>query len=937
MNDDRAEQDRLIAEADERLPAPYADDRQKRLKELNGDIKLSNKLDAFGRHELARRLANKARVRAINDAVDILRGLEVTPREGLDLAKRLGSLDEFFIAVRVLDVARKHSDFGRDPDIKIRIVQKRALFTYKDVTQPLGQRLSEALDFLKKEAGLDRTLDQETLGLGGAIYKRLYELDRRERHLRESLEHYRKGHEQGWEDQGYTSINAAFILDWLAGVEGNDAHRKAATEIREAIVEAVPELPKDEKKHGWLEDEWFFYSTVGEAFFGLGRFDEAHEWLVTKPEARHVRPPDWEFETTARQLASLVRLQHGDRFATTPAWEAFESFLAASPMGRRGGVSADAVARLADGKVGLALSGGGFRASLFHIGVLARLAELDVLRRVEVLSCVSGGSIVGAHYYLEVRNLLERKRDEEIEPGDYIEIVRKLELDFLTGVQTNIRTSVITESEAVRRMTGADYSRTLRLGELYEDRLFSKVVPVPVYMHEIPIHPALGDGERWFDFKPRAHNWRRDAKVPILLLNAATLNTGHNWQFTTTYMGEAPATIHREVDSVPRLRRKYYTEAPDSPEKPQQVRLGTAVAASSCVPVLFEPVTFKGLYQDRGREQKYDVRLVDGGVCDNQGVAGLLEQDCTVLLVSDGSGQLSSEAAPSALTVALRMNDILQARVRGTQYRELDARRDASLLNGLMFVHLMKDLDNNPVDWAGCPPESRLAPADDRAVLTKYGISKSIQRRLAAIRTDLDSFCDQEAFALMVSGYRMTEHEHRVCFGEVPAVAPPAGGWRFMAIEPEMKAIATEPTELTTLLDASSALFFKMRQLDRNVEKRVRAWKRKVLIGGGIAALGAVGLLVVGVLALVAALFGRPSPVGEHTLAWFGAVSVVLALSFALLIAVAALCMYRASRKPGWTDRAAHGIVGLLLRFGSPVARYYMRTFEKLYLARGKI
>ena len=49
-----------------------------------------------------------------------------------------------------------------------------------------------------------------------------------------------------------------------------------------------------------------------------------------------------------------------------------------------------AVGRAYSGKVGLALSGGGFRASLFHIGVLARLAECNVLRRVEVLSCVSG-------------------------------------------------------------------------------------------------------------------------------------------------------------------------------------------------------------------------------------------------------------------------------------------------------------------------------------------------------------------------------------------------------------------------------------------------------------------------------------------------------------------------------------------------------------------
>jgi predicted acylesterase/phospholipase RssA len=49
-----------------------------------------------------------------------------------------------------------------------------------------------------------------------------------------------------------------------------------------------------------------------------------------------------------------------------------------------GGNSAAAMSFLL-GKVGLALSGGGFRASLFHIGVLARLAELDVLRH-KVLS-----------------------------------------------------------------------------------------------------------------------------------------------------------------------------------------------------------------------------------------------------------------------------------------------------------------------------------------------------------------------------------------------------------------------------------------------------------------------------------------------------------------------------------------------------------------------
>ncbi|MCP5188758.1 MAG: hypothetical protein H6991_13405, partial [Pseudomonadales bacterium] len=43
-----------------------------------------------------------------------------------------------------------------------------------------------------------------------------------------------------------------------------------------------------------------------------------------------------------------------------------------------------ALAEARAGKLGLALSGGGFRAALFHIGVLARLAECDLLRHVAV-------------------------------------------------------------------------------------------------------------------------------------------------------------------------------------------------------------------------------------------------------------------------------------------------------------------------------------------------------------------------------------------------------------------------------------------------------------------------------------------------------------------------------------------------------------------------
>jgi hypothetical protein len=94
---------------------------------------------------------------------------------------------------------------------------------------------------------------------------------------------------------------------------------------------------------------------------------------------------------------------------------------------------------------------GTFGPHSFHIGVLAALAEQDTLRHAEVLSCVSGG-FAGAHYYLEVRKLLQEKPDAEITRQDYIELVERLSSDVLAGVQKNIRTRIGTSLAANLRM-----------------------------------------------------------------------------------------------------------------------------------------------------------------------------------------------------------------------------------------------------------------------------------------------------------------------------------------------------------------------------------------------------------------------------------------------------------------------------------------------------
>jgi len=65
-----------------------------------------------------------------------------------------------------------------------------------------------------------------------------------------------------------------------------------------------------------------------------------------------------------------------------------------------------------DSKIGLALSGGGFRASIFHLGVIRRLEELGLMKKVSVISSVSGGSIIAAYYVIEMEDRLRERRDE---------------------------------------------------------------------------------------------------------------------------------------------------------------------------------------------------------------------------------------------------------------------------------------------------------------------------------------------------------------------------------------------------------------------------------------------------------------------------------------------------------------------------------------------
>ena len=419
-------------------------------------------------------------------------------------------------------------------------------------------------------------------------------------------------------------------------------------------------------------------------------------------------------------------------------------------------------------------------------------------------------------------------------------------------------------------------------------------------------------------FKPKFHNWRRRAKVPVLLLNTTSLNSGHNWFFTASWMGEPPGLVSEEIDCNERYRRLYYHEAPDHLKN---FRLGYAAAASSCVPGLFEPLMLDKLYENR------TVKLVDGGVHDNQGVQGLLDEGCTLILCSDACGQMGNVANPGEDpgSVLLRTSSVLQARVREAEYQDLQARLDSRALQGLFFIHTQKELASKPLDWLTCPNPSPVKPGEP---LTSYGIAKDLQSKIAGLRTDLDSFTEVEASALMASGYLMTDRQlkdldeqHKKegkpgSWGDFDINAAQKRAWEFLKLKDVLAEKPGEPVseqrkDLALQLQVGSILFFKVWQL--KPELKIAAYAT-----AGVVALVLIKLIVsqwqstlfsISVGSLILALLGVLTALFLPAMRWLNPKKEVSSLVIRVAIALS----------------------GYLL------AKVHLTIFDRMFLDRGKL
>lgn len=269
----------------------------------------------------------------------------------------------------------------------------------------------------------------------------------------------------------------------------------------------------------------------------------------------------------------------------------------------------------------LCLSGGGYRAMLFHVGALMRLNEFGYLKKLTRISSVSGGSITAG--------VLEFKWN-------------KLTFDP-TGKATNLDAEVVAPLRALASET-ID-SRAVVVGLLTPGSIADKVTNA--YRKFLFGNATLQD---------------LPSDPPRIVINATNVQTGALFRFSKPYL--ADYRVGRVLDP--------------------KVDLAVAVAASSAFPPFLSPLKLKldpaawapasGQPSEDLHQEPYltDVVLTDGGVYDNLGLETAWKKFTTVL-VSNGGGKMQEEPHPEGdwARHAKRVNEVVDNQVRSLRARQV--------------------------------------------------------------------------------------------------------------------------------------------------------------------------------------------------------------------------------------------------------------------------
>jgi NTE family protein len=240
----------------------------------------------------------------------------------------------------------------------------------------------------------------------------------------------------------------------------------------------------------------------------------------------------------------------------------------------------------------LCLSGGGYRAMLFHLGALWRLNESGYLTKLDRISSVSGGSILASVLGMNWSELAFDEATGVAAP----EAFREMLVNPIRGLAGR---SLDWKAVLIGALPGSSVSWNLTW--MYNQRLFKGAT--------LQSLPSKGNG-------------------PRIILNATNLQSGVLWRFSQPYSWD------------------YRVGKLVEPEIP----LAKAVAASSAFPPVLAPARFRFAHSDYEPGTGDDLQhppfttrpvLADGGVYDNLGLETAWKS-CQTVLVSDGGGHMSA-------------------------------------------------------------------------------------------------------------------------------------------------------------------------------------------------------------------------------------------------------------------------------------------------------